>query len=275
MTDVAGRVAVVTGGASGIGRLVAMKLARLGARVVVYDLDRGRTESVVQEILTVTGRTAHGYVCDVSDREAVYEVAKKVRREVGTVSVLVNNAGVISGSKLMDIPDGKIEATMKVNVLALFWVTKSFLPGMLSRNSGHVVTIASAAGLVGVNRQTDYSASKHAAIGFGESLRAELRNSGHDGVKTTIIEPYYVNTGMFSGVRTKPRLGLPLLEEDKVAQRIVQAIQRNRKEVRLPPLINLTPVLRALLPLPLFDRTMDFFGVNASMENVVTRDRKG
>lgn len=273
MTTVAGKVAVVTGGASGIGRLIAMKLARLGARVVIYDLDRGRMDAVIREISAETGREAHGYLCDVSDRVAVYEVAERVRREVGTVGILANNAGVISGAKLLDLPDEKIEATMKTNVLALFWMTKSFLPGMLADNSGHVVTIASAAGLVGVNRQTDYSASKHAAVGFGESLRAELRNSGHTGVKTTTVEPYYVNTGMFSGVKTKPRLGLPLLEEDHVAEKIVQAIQRDRLEVRLPPLINLTPVLRALLPLPLFDRAMDFFGVNDSMKDVVARDK--
>ncbi|MGI8650697.1 MAG: SDR family oxidoreductase, partial [Rubrobacter sp.] len=246
MTVIAGKVAVVTGGARGIGRLVALRLARLGARVVVYDLDRTGIDAVLREILSETGRKAHGYVCDVSNRETVYETARRVRYEVGTVSILVNNAGVISGARLMEIPDERIEATMRINALALFWMTKSFLPEMLAVNSGHVVTVASAAGLVGVDRQTDYSASKHAAIGFGESLRAELRNSGHDGVKTTLMEPYYVDTGMFSGVKTKPRLGLPLLKEEYVTGKIVEAIEHDRLEVRLPPLINLTPVLRAL-----------------------------
>lgn len=272
MTEVAGRIAVVTGGAKGLGRGLALALARLGGRVVVYERDREGMERVVEEI-RAKGGEAHGYVCDVSDRASVYETARRVRSEVGAVDILVNNAGLISGARLMDIPDEKIEATINVNVLALFWVTKSFLPEMLERDRGHVVTIASAAGLVGVSRQTDYSASKHAAIGFGESLRAELRKSGKTGVKTTIVEPYYVDTGMFAGVKTRPRLMLPLLKENYVVEKTIKAIQRDTPELRLPPAIHLTPLLRAVLPVPIFDRVMDFFGVNDSMEEFVGRKR--
>lgn len=272
MTDVAGKIVVVTGGARGFGRGLAVELARLGGRVVIYDLDASDIEKAVEEIRAMGGE-AHGYVCDVSDRGMVYEAAERVRAEVGDVDILVNNAGVISGRPLMEIPDEKIEATMNVNVLALFWMTKSFLPAMLEKNSGHIVTIASAAGLVGVSRQTDYSASKHAAIGFGESLRAELRKSGHTGIKTTIVEPYYVDTGMFAGVKTRPRLMLPLLKEGYVVEKTIRAIQKDMPEIRLPPAIHLTPFLRAVLPVPIFDRVMDFFGVNDSMEEFVGRRR--
>jgi all-trans-retinol dehydrogenase (NAD+) len=270
VTNVAGKVVVVTGAAKGLGRGLAVGIARLGGRVVVYERDREGMEKVVEEIRAVGGE-AHGYECDVADRGMVYETAEKVRSEVGSVDILINNAGVISGKPLMDVPDEKIEATMNVNVLALFWMTKSFLPAMLARNSGHIVTVASAAGLVGVSRQTDYSASKHAAIGFGESLRAELRNSGHTGVKTTIVEPYYVDTGMFAGVKTRPRLMLPLLKEEYVVEKTIRAIQKDTPELRLPPAIHLTPVLRAILPVSVFDRVMDFFGVNDSMEEFVGR----
>ncbi len=272
MTDIAGKVVVVTGGDGGLGRSMAVELARLGGRVVIYDLDRADIEKVVAEIRAMGGE-AHGYVCDVSNRRMVYETAERVRSEVGDVDILINNAGVISGKPLMEIPDEKIEATMNVNVLALFWTVKSFLPAMLARNGGHIATISSAAGLVGVSRQTDYSASKHAAIGFTESLRAELRKSGHTGIKTTIIEPYYIDTGMFEGVKTRPRLMLPLLKERYVVEKTIRAIQRDTPELRLPPAIHLTPALRAILPVPLFDRVMDFFGVNDSMEEFVGRRR--
>lgn len=273
MTSVAGKVVVVTGGDGGLGRSMAVELARLGGRVVIYDLDASDIEKAVAEIRAMGGE-AHGYVCDVSNREMVYETADRVRAEVGDVDVLINNAGVISGKPLMEIPDENIERTMNVNVLALFWTVKSFLPAMLATNSGHIVTIASAAGLVGVSRQTDYSASKHAAIGFTESLRAEMRkSSGHGGVKTTIVEPYYIDTGMFEGVKTRPRLMLPLLKEEYVVEKTIRAIQRDTPEVRLPPAIHLTPVLRAVLPVRLFDRVMDFFGVNDSMEEFVGRRR--
>lgn len=271
MTEVSGKVAVVTGGASGIGRLVAMKLAQLGGRVVIYDLDREKVDEVISH-MRAAGREAHGYICDVSDRQKVYETAERVRDGVGSVDILVNNAGIISGRPLMQTPDEKIEATMKVNVLALYWTVKSFLPGMLERNSGHIVTMASAAGLLGVSRQTDYAASKHAAVGFTESLRVELKKSGHTGIKTTIVEPFYVDTGMFEGVKVRPGVGLPILAPDYVAERTVRAIRRDKQEVPLPPRIGLTPVLR-FLPTDLFDRVMDLLGVHDSMEEFVGREK--
>lgn len=265
MTEISGRTVVITGGASGMGRLLALKMARLGATVVVYDLDAGALESVVEEIKASTGRDAHGFVCDVSDREEVYLTAEKVHESVGAVDILVNNAGIVSGRRFMDLPDEKIEAVIGVNVLALYWMTRSFLPDMLERGSGHVVTIASAAGLLGVDKQTDYSASKHAAIGFTESLRVELKKTGYPNVRTTIVEPFYVDTGMFEGVKTRFRRILPILKQEEVTDRIVKAVQRDRQELKMPFIVNLVPAFR-LLPVDLFDRLADFFGINASMD---------
>lgn len=273
MTEISGKTVVITGGAGGMGRLLALKMARLGSTVVVYDVDSGTLGAVVEEIKATTGRDAYGFVCDVSDREEVYLMAARVRESVGTVDILVNNAGIVSGRRLMDLTDEKIEAVMGVNVLALYWVTRSFLPAMLERGSGHIVTIASAAGLLGVNKQTDYSASKHAAIGFTESLRVELKKTGYPGVRTTLVEPFYVNTGMFEGVKTRfPRI-LPILDQDEVTDRIVKAIQKNRQELKMPFIVNLVPALR-LLPVNTFDRLADFFGINASMQEFVGRGKR-
>jgi all-trans-retinol dehydrogenase (NAD+) len=254
-----------------MGRLFALKTARLGATVVIYDLDAGAMNAAVEEIKRLTGREAHGFVCDVSDREAVYRTADEVRDLVGPVDVLFNNAGVVSGRRLMEIPDEKIEAVMGVNVLALYWVTKSFLPDMLARNSGHVVTMASAAGLLGVDRQTDYAASKSAAIGFTRSLRVELKQTGHTGVKTTIVEPFFVNTGMFDGVKTRfPRI-LPILDQDHVTDRVISAVRRDKQDLKMPPIVNLVPGLQ-LLPINVFDWIMDFLGVNDSMDEFRGRE---
>ncbi len=251
-----------------MGRLLALKMVRLGGTVVIYDLNAGALDAVVGEIKAQTGRGAYGFVCDISNREEVYSTADKVHESVGKVGILVNNAGIVSGRRLMDTPDEKIEAVIGVNTLALFWVTKSFLPDMLERGSGHVVTIASAAGLLGVDRQTDYSASKHAAIGFTESLRVELKKTGYPNVRTTIVEPFYVDTGMFEGVKTRFRRILPILKQDEVTDRIVRAIQKNRQELKMPFIVNLVPAFR-LLPVDLFDRLTDFLGINASMEEFV------
>ncbi len=269
MSEISGRTVVITGGARGMGRIIALKTARLGGRVVIFDVAAGELEEAVAEI-RANGLEAHGYVCDVSDRNEVYHAADEVRAQVGPVDIVVNNAGIISGRRLLDIPDERIEAVFGVNVLALYWTAKAFLPDMIGRNRGHFVTMASAAGLLGVNRQTDYSASKHAAIGFTESLRVELKKAGHTGVKTTIVEPFYVDTGMMAGVRSRfPRL-LPILKEDEVAGRVVRAVLRDEPEVSMPFMVGLIPVFR-LLPAGLFDQVANFFGVHESMEGFVGR----
>ena len=148
----------------------------------------------------------------MSRRERVYAVAEETRAAAGGVDVLINNAGVVSGRSLLDIPDEKIEATFAVNTLSLFWVTKAVLPDMLRRGEGHIVTIASASGLIGVAKLSDYAASKWAAVGFDESLRAELRQTA-PGVRTTVVCPCYIDTGMFRGVKSRFPLLLPILKE--------------------------------------------------------------
>ncbi len=273
MTKISGKNVVITGGASGMGRLFALKTVRQGATVVIYDLDAGAMNAVVEEIKELTGREAHGFVCDVSDREAVYRTADEVRDIVGPVDIVFNNAGIVSGRRLMEIPDEKIEAVMGVNVLALYWVTKSFLPDMLARNSGHIVTMASAAGLLGVDRQTDYAASKSAAIGFTRSLRVELKQTGHTGVKTTIVEPFFVNTGMFDGVKTRFPSILPILDQDYVTDLVISAVRRNKQDLKMPPIVNLVPGLQ-LLPVNIFDWLSDFLGINDSMDEFTGRETK-
>ena len=223
----------------------------------------------MDQVIRATGRIAHGYVCNVSDREGVYAAALQVRSEVGPIHILVNNAGVVAGRPLLECSDEAIERTLAVNTLALFWTCKAFLPDMIRAGFGHVVTVASAAGIIGVPRLSDYCASKWAAVGFDESLRAELRQTA-PGVKTTIVCPHYVNTGMFRGVRTRFPWLLPILKENVVAERIVQAIRRNRPRVWMPPLVYLVPLLR-ILPVGLFDAMATLLGVHSAMDKFAGR----
>jgi all-trans-retinol dehydrogenase (NAD+) len=264
MTDVRGRRVLITGGASGIGRLLAGELGKRGARLVLWDLDPAALDSAVTE-LRAAGVDAEGHRCDVSDRAAVYALAA----QVGDIDVLVNNAGIVSGRPLLEIPDEQIEKTFAVNTLALYWTTKAFLPGMLQRGSGHLVTIASAAGLLGVSRQTDYSASKHAAVGFDESLRVELARTA-PGVRTTVVCPFFINTGMFDGVRTRVPWLLPILDQQVVAERIAKAIDRDEQRITLPAVVRLLPAAR-ILPTKAFDGLMNLLGVNVSMEHFTGR----
>jgi len=263
VSEIRGRIVLITGGGSGLGRRLAHRMAQLGGTPVLWDLHESNLAKVSQEIRAMGGRV-HAYRCDVSNRRSVYEVAERVRSEAGPVHILVNNAGIISGKRFLDLPDEKIEATFGVNTLALFWTTKAFLPAMIERNEGHVVTISSASGLIGVAKLADYSASKFAAFGFDESVRVELKRM-RSSVRTTVVCPYYVNTGMFTGVKTRFPLLLPILEEKDVVERIVRAIQRNRERVIMPPMVLLIPMLR-IFPPSILDTIAGLMGVNISMD---------
>lgn len=271
MTQIAGRHVLVTGGASGIGRLVALRAAALGGRVSIWDIRPEPLAAVAAELEKSGPGPARGFACDVSRRADVYRVAEETLAWGGPVDVLVNNAGVVSGRPLLELPDEKIEATFAVNTLSLFWTTKAFLPAMIAQGRGHLVTIASASSLIGVAKLSDYAASKWAAMGFDESLRAELRRQA-PALRTTVVCPYYIDTGMFRGVVSRfPRL-LPILREEDVAARIVRAVERDQRRVVMPPLVGLLPLLR-VLPVGVFDRIASFLGVNASMDAFRGRDR--
>jgi all-trans-retinol dehydrogenase (NAD+) len=280
MTAINNKHVLITGGASGLGRLLALRCAELGATVTLWDLNAAGAEAVAAEANAVAAAadpgsvgTVHSFACDVGDREQVYARADEVRAHVGPVDILVNNAGVVSGRPLLELPDERIELTFKVNTLALFWTTKAFLPGMIDRGSGHLVNVASAAGLIGSPRETDYAASKFAAVGFNEALRLELKRSA-PGVRTTVICPFYIDTGMFAGVKTRFPLLLPILKEADVTERILRGIQHDRAQVLMPFMVRTLPAMR-LLPVWAFDRLADFFGVTAAMDEFTGREGSG
>ena len=259
---------LITGAGSGIGRLMALDAATRGAaEILIWDLSADSGDAVRDEI-TAAGGQARAFEVNVADSAQVETVAERT----GPVDILINCAGIVTGKKLLDADADAIRRVYDVNTLALYWTTKAFLPGMLERDRGAVVTIASAAGLTGVARQTDYSASKWAAVGFTESLRSELRAEGSR-VGTLVVCPFYINTGMFDGVRTKfPRL-LPILEETDVSTRVLNAIESGREQLVMPPLVRLVPGVR-LLPTRAFDTVMDFLGVNQTMDHFTGRTRQ-
>lgn len=266
MTELRDARVVITGAASGLGRRMALGAAQRGAMLSLWDVNAEGLDAVVAEVTSLGGR-AQPVVCDVSDRRAVYAAAAA---DADPVDVLINNAGIVSGKSLLEIPDEQIERSLHINTHSLFWMTKAFLPAMIERNRGHIVTIASAAGLIGVPRLTDYCASKFAAVGFDESLRVELRQRA-PGVRTTVVCPYYIDTGMFEGVKTRFSFLLPILQETKVADRILNAVERDRPRLQMPALVHTIPLLR-LLPVPWFDAVARILGISTSTDDLIGRD---
>lgn len=261
--DISSDVVLITGGGSGLGRLTAVGLARLCAYVVVLDINEEANEETVKQIKAAGGK-AQGFKCDISNREDVYRVAERVKKDVGQVSILINNAGIVSGRPIMDTPDASIQKTFEVNVLAHFWLTKSFLPGMMERNHGHIVTIASLAGYIGVNKLVDYCSTKFAAVGFDDALKSELSADGYDGIHTTCICPFYINTGMFDGVQSK---FVPMLEQEYVSEQIINAILTNEDTVYLPRSMYVVVFLNILFPKKSTSVVNKLVGVHKAMSS--------
>ncbi len=264
MSQINGRNVLITGGASGIGLLMGEKLAGLGARVIIWDIDDAGLEKASAQ-LRARGGSVAVYHCDVSIRAEVYRVAEAVKADFGKVDILVNNAGVVSGKSFLKCTDEQIEKSMTVNMLAHFWTVRAFLPEMVRAGNGHIVTISSAAGLIGVSRLVDYCTSKSAAFGFDEALRMEIKQEKWD-INTTVVCPYFINTGMFEGTKTRFSWLLPILDEQRVADRIVNAIKKDRSRLLMPPMVYSIWLLR-YLPTFAFDFIANLLGINSAMHS--------
>jgi all-trans-retinol dehydrogenase (NAD+) len=258
MTDWGSSTSLITGAGQGMGKGLALAALAAGGDVVGWDLDRPALSDLVvaAEALPGTLRVA---TVDVSDRQAVTAAAAAT----GPVDILVNNAGVTGRQLLVDESPTVIERVMGVNAMALFWTTQAFLPAMQARNSGHLVTLASAAGLVPLARDVAYTASKHAAVGFHEAVRQELRQTC-PGVRSTLVTPFFVNTGMFAGAATRFPWLLPTVEPDAAVAAILHAVEQDRRRLIMPS-IAAASYLYQLMPAAISDFLLDQLGISQAM----------
>ncbi|RMC15377.1 hypothetical protein DUI87_07568 [Hirundo rustica rustica] len=235
----AGEIVLITGSANGIGRQVALKLAPLGVTLVLWDIDDEGNKETSRLAQQNGASRVFVYHCDCGSREDVYEQADKVRKEVGDVTILINNAGIFVGKKFCELTDEDFEKTFRINFFSQVWTCKAFLPAMVACNRGHLVSTASAAGLLGLYRSSDYCASKSAVIGMMEAINSELYHGGKHGIKTTIICPCFINTRFIKGFKsTKPCL-FPVYDPEYVASRIVDAIKKEKLYLIMPPAVRL------------------------------------
>ena len=256
-------IILVTGAGSGIGRLMALKLAKLGAVIVSWDVNSASNNETIQ-LIKAQGGVAYAYTVDLCKKEAIYEAAAKTKQEVGVVKILVNNAGIVSGTPLLETPDEKIIRTYDVNVLAHFWTIKAFLPDMIENKSGHIVTIASLAGHGGTPKLVDYCSSKFAAVGIDDTLKVELVALGHDEyIKTTVVCPYCISTGMFAGFKSKI---IPILEPEFVVSEAVKGIITNKSQVILPWWCAILICLKTIVPLKGWMYLCKVLGLNCCMD---------
>jgi len=204
--DYVGKVAVVTGAASGIGFAIASRAAAEGMTVVLADIDAARLAGAAAT-LRVAGGDVHAIEVDVSDRQAVFDMARRVDEEVGETWLLVNNAGVYFSAPFAQMPQAGWEFVLGANLWGVVYCMQAFLPGMLARDSGHIVNTSSIDGLVTVRGATSYVAAKHAVSALSETLYRELEETG-SAVGVAVLCPAAVATDILGSTRHWPaRLG--------------------------------------------------------------------
>ncbi|KAM9329538.1 17-beta-hydroxysteroid dehydrogenase 13-like [Gastrophryne carolinensis] len=241
---VRGEIVLITGAGHGIGRLTAIEFAKLQSIVVLWDINQEGIEETA-ELCRDLGAKAYAYVVDCSKRDDIYSAAEKVKSDVGDVDILINNAGVVNGVEFLNLKDHQIEKTFEVNIIAHFWTAKAFLPAMMKKNHGHIATVASVCGHIGLTYLVDYCASKFGAVGFHTCLTAELTDLGKDGIKTSCLCPVFVNTGFVQ----KPITRLwPVLKPEDVVKRFVDGILTNEKMIFVPSYLKSYLVLEKFIP---------------------------
>ena len=239
MTFFRDKIALVTGAGSGIGRGLALELARLGAIVVCADIDADTAEAPANDARVAGGRASAARL-DVADRVAFVELVETIVRSNGRLDYLFNNAGIAVGGDVRDIPHEQWRRVVDVNLWGVINGVEAAYPGMAARGSGHIVNTASVAGLVPVASLAPYSMTKHAVVGLSLSLRAEAAALG---VKVTALCPGFIESGIYGrahmaradGEAAVKRLAMfKLIPTDVAVRKMLRGVERDKALVVFP-----------------------------------------
>ena len=261
--DFRNKTVLITGGCSGIGKIMARKSLERGARkLVIWDINEDALAKTKEEFSGMGGEILV-YITDVFNLDDIKINAQKVRTDVGKVDVLINNAGIVVGKYFHEHTHDQIHKSMLINSNAFMHVGLEFLSGMMAENSGAICNIASSAGLISNPKMSVYAASKWAVVGWSDSLRLEMEQLGKN-ISVTTIMPFYINTGMFDGVKSKL---FPILEPEPTSERIIKAIENKTKMLAMPLPYWFIRLSQGILPIPIFDWVMkNIFGVYDTMK---------
>lgn len=264
-------VVVITGGASGIGRIMGRIALQEGAAgVAVWDINEKNIEDTINDH-SQYGK-AKGYKLDVSKYEMIEEVYAQTVQDFGPVDIVIQCAGIVTSNRTFnENTKDEIDRTMTINSIAPMYVGRVVLNDMIKRDRGQIVTISSAAGTLSLPKMSIYAASKWAALGWSDSVRIELqRMKSH--VKITTICPYFINTGMFDGVESRI---FPILDPEKTSKKIIKAVEKDRIFKGIPFSFHFTRSIQAILPFPVFDFIFgDVIGVYHVMDHFTGRKQK-
>ncbi|KAI9674135.1 MAG: hypothetical protein M1817_001953 [Caeruleum heppii] len=279
--DLTKEVIVITGGAKGLGLLIAEVYGLRGASVAVLDVAEMDGET----------RGVEFYRCDVGERAEVERVAKQINEDVsacaprshcfliqilivaqlGTPTILINNAVIVNGRPLLELSAEQIERNFRVNLLSHFYTLQTFLPGMLREKRGTIVTISSVLAHLGCRNLSDYTAAKAGSVALHSSLIAELPEKSQADIKTLLVTPGQLSTSLFAGVHTPSTFLGPVVEPVEVAKAIIAAVDEGISGTLAMPLYARWVSVLGILPVGMqrvlrwasgMDRAMDGFRRN-------------
>lgn len=234
-----GAVAVITGGARGIGRATAAALIRNGIHVAIGDIDAELAEQTANQL----GAGTIGLELDVTDRASFEQFLREAEKRLGPIDVFINNAGIMPIGPFASETDATAARMIDINLHGVIFGSKLALERFLPRGHGHLVNIASSAGKAGFPGGATYCATKHAVVGLSEAISAEVRETD---ITVSVVMPAVVNTELGSGLPSTR--GVKAVEPEDVADAIVEALQSGRFDVYVPRAIGAIFRTRPLLP---------------------------
>lgn len=248
-----GQVCVVTGAASGIGRALALELARRGAQVVVSDIDLAGAQGAVESIERMRPGAGSAHALDVTDADAVAALVAQVVDTHGRLDLFFNNAGIAVGGDARDLTVAHWRKVVEVNLMGVIHGADAAFKAMAAQGHGHLVNISSLSGLIPFPTNAPYGATKHAVVGLSHALRIE----GEDlGVKVSVVCPGFIDTNIFAASevlnadRERLMAANPFkkVSADEAAQRILEGVEKNRAVIIFPLYAHLMWALFRLAP---------------------------
>ncbi|MED4453602.1 SDR family oxidoreductase [Metabacillus fastidiosus] len=240
---------VITGASSGIGEKIAIECAKQGAHPILLARRVERLRGISREIEKTYKVPCSYYALDVQKTEEIQIVFEKIEREIGTIDILVNNAGFGIFNHAIDATADEMRAMFEVNVFGLIESTKAVLPKMIERRKGHIINIASQAGKLATPKSSIYAATKHAVLGFTNSLRMELKD---ENIFVTAVNPGPIRTNFFDiadeGGDYMKNIERWMLDPNKVAEKIVKVMMTPKREINLPGWMGLGSTIYQIMP---------------------------
>jgi short-subunit dehydrogenase len=242
--DWSGKVVIVTGASSGIGRQTALDFAKRGARLVISARRAERLQRVSAECQTAGGEV-EAMVGDLAEREFAESMVAQALARFGRLDVLVNNAGVPKHKHFYDVTPEDIEYTLRVNFLAPAYLTLAAVPAMLRQGEGYIVNISSGAGKLPPPRETVYAASKYALTGLSEGLALDLAGSN---IHVSVIHVGPIDTEIWDRAESPVRYAGRKYSPRLVSEAVFRCIEKRRHELTVPRRLSLFFFLKALMP---------------------------